>query len=1052
MGVLRESSSAYAAPIVIVRKKTGEMRMWVDYRAVNAKTPRDAYPLPRIEEALDILRGAKFFCSLDLAHGYYHIPIATEDIHKTAFRSGTGGLYEFTRMCFGLTGAPAKFMRLMDKLFGDLNFQSVLVYMDDILVFGATVEETLKRVEVVLHRLKVANLKIKPNKCQMFHEKLRYLGHIVSEERMEPDPGKITAITQWIQPTNVTELRQFLELCGYYRRFVPKFASIAGPLHRLTGGCGTKGKRKTKTSTVPPWEWTEECEAAFNKLKNALTDEPLLGYPDFRRPYILEIDASFRGLGAVLSQEQDGKVVVLSYASRTLRPAERNMDNYSTMKLEMLGLKWAVTEKFRDYLLGSECTVYTDNNPLSYLQTSARLGAMEMRWAAELAQFQLNIKYRSGKANSNADALSRKLQHEHEPHSARFEEIQWSAESGDTFGIHLGTRLSDVHNLVESELSSRQARSEELQSSASPADAINTFPGMSALEIRKLQDADDIVCCVRSYWNTGSPPTREQSKHESRPLRRVLKQWGRLEVMQDLLYKKAQLNGESCHQLLLPSALQMQVLHATHDNMGHQGFEKTLQLVQARCWWPGMSKDVEVYCKQCRRCVVSKAKKVKSTMGTLLAKRPLEVLAIDFTLLEPSTSGIGNALVLTDIFTKYTQVIPTRDQKARTVAKVLVKDWFVRFGVPQRIHSDQGRNFESTLVNELCAIYGIAKSRTTPYHPQGNAQAERFNRTLHDRLRTLPNKQKKHWPDHLPELVYSYNCTPHSTTSYSPYYLMFGRDPKLPLDHLLGRPSSDDDDQLDEYVASHQQNLRDAFRVASRYSENESLKRRTRNDKSANASDLPVGCRVFVRNVKSRGRSKMQDNWEEEPYRVLDRPNPEGNVYVVTLLDLDGPLRTLHRDKLLDARELVPEMEVDHGQDTRITTNGTTPSTVLPSEQDDEDFEVGLLRISPTRDHAGRSMATPFETTGEPPEDVDILQERLGEEDHLSEPCALRRSARQNAGQHSNPNRLPRATNVQVSRSMSLVAENQVDPAILATIAETQLMLVRLLTKSGAAK
>ena len=187
---------------------------------------------------------------------------------------------------------------------------------------------------------------------------------------------------------------------------------------------------------------------------------------------------------------------------------------------------------------------------------------------------------------------------------------------------------------------------------------------------------------------------------------------------------------------------------------------------------------------------------------------------------------------------------------------------------------------------------------------------------------------------------------------------------------------------------------------------------------------------------------------------MLDRPNPEGNVYVVTLLNADGPLRTLHRDKLLDARELVPEMEADHGQESRITTNGTTPSTVLPSEQDDEDFEVGLVRISPTRDHAGGGMATPFETTGEPPEDVDILQERLGEEAHLSEPCALRRSARQYAGQHSNPNRSQRATstNVQESRSMALVAENQVDPAVLATIAETQLMLVRLLTKSGVAK
>ena len=258
---------------------------------------------------------------------------------------------------------------------------------------------------------------------------------------------------------------------------------------------------------------------------------------------------------------------------------------------------------------------------------------------------------------------------------------------------------------------------------------------------------------------------------------------------------------------------------------------------------------------------------------------------------------------------------------------------------------------------------------------------------------------------------------------------MFGRDPKLPLDHLLGMPSSDEDDQLDEYVASHQRRLRDAFRVASRCSENESLKRRTRNDKSANASDMPVGCRVFVRNVKIRGRSKMQDNWEEEPYRVVDRPNPEGNVYVVTLLNADGPMRTLHREKLLDARELVPEMEAYPGQGSRITmTMGR--STALPNEQDDDDFEVGLLKIAPTVDQVGRDMATPFETTGEPQEHVDIQQDRLCEEDHSTEPCALRRSARQTAGQHSNPNRLPRATNVQESRSVALVVDNHVDPRL----------------------
>lgn len=277
-GIIRESASAYAAPIVIVRKKNGDLRMCIDYRGLNAKTHFDAYPLPRIEEALDVLRGAKYFCSLDLAHGYYQVPVAEEDIPKTAFRSGTGGLYEFTRMCFGLAGAPATFMRLMDKLFGDLNFRDVLIYLDDILVFGSTIEETLGRLETVLQRLQKENLKVKPAKCQMLHRKLRYLGHLVSEDGVAPDPGKLSAIRDWPRPSDARDVRKFLGLAGYYRRFVPQFAKVAQPLHLLVGGTGRKGK---KPPPQPPWNWSSECETAWQSLKDALTSAPILGYPDF---------------------------------------------------------------------------------------------------------------------------------------------------------------------------------------------------------------------------------------------------------------------------------------------------------------------------------------------------------------------------------------------------------------------------------------------------------------------------------------------------------------------------------------------------------------------------------------------------------------------------------------------------------------------------------------------------------------------------------------------------------------------------------------------------
>ncbi|PIK34057.1 hypothetical protein BSL78_29118 [Apostichopus japonicus] len=338
--VIQESSSPFASPVVLVRKKDGKLRLCVDYRALNNKTPKDAYPLPRIEEALDALKGAKYFCSLDLSHGYYQVPVAEEDVEKTAFPAGTGGLYEYLRMPFGLCNAPATFMRLMDHIFGDQNMQTLLIYLDDILVFGSTVEETTARLKMVIERLERHNLKLKPRRTPTFYEK-----------------------------------------------------------------------------------WESGHEEAFCSLKEKLLSSPILGYPVFTEPFILETDASFHGLGAVLSQKQGEKVVVLAYASRELRPHEKDMENYSSMKLELLALKWAITEKFRDLLIGAEFVVWTDNNPLSYLQTSTKLGATETRWTAELSPFRFKVKYRSGKSNQNADSLSRKTQHGTEPQTVRFEQI-----------------------------------------------------------------------------------------------------------------------------------------------------------------------------------------------------------------------------------------------------------------------------------------------------------------------------------------------------------------------------------------------------------------------------------------------------------------------------------------------------------------------------------------------------------------------------------------------------------------------------------------------------
>lgn len=275
---------------------------------------------------------------------------------------------------------------------------------------------------------------------------------------------------------------------------------------------------------------------------------------------------------------------------------------------------------------------------------------------------------------------------------------------------------------------------------------------------------------------------------------------------------------------------------------------------------------------------------------------------MDYTVLERSSSGVENVLVLTDVFTKFTQTVAIKDQKAVTVAKALVKEWSVRFGVPKRIHSDQGRNFEGKVIEELCKIYGIVKSRTSPYHPQGNGQCERFNRTMHDRLRTLDATKKKKWPEFLPELVHAFNCTPHSTTGYSPYYLFFGREPSLPVDYTLGLQDHAEE-EVSEWLTEHHKRLEEAFWMASERTEREALHRQRLSNVKADRTDLPIEARVFLQN-RVQGRNKVQDAWDPNPFKVVKRVK-DSNTYVVESLGEDGCRKTVYRTDMLHAKNLV---------------------------------------------------------------------------------------------------------------------------------------------------
>lgn len=989
--VIRESSSPYGSPIVLVKKKDGSLRMCVDYRQLNSKTRRDAFPLPRIEESLDALTGARWFSTLDLASGYNQVPVTEADRPKTAFCTPFG-LFEWNRMPFGLCNAPSTFQRLMQRLFGDQQCQSLLLYLDDIVVFSSTVEQHLERLEVVLGRLQEQGLKAKLNKCAFFQREVRYLGHVVSDQGVSTDPSKVEVVANWQPPATISDLRSFLGFASYYRRFVEGFAKLAAPLHKLVAELA--GKKSKGTERAMAEHWSEECQSNFDALKIKLTMAPVLAYADFSSPFILEVDASYGGLGAVLSQEQNGKVRPIAYASRGLRPTERNMSNYSSMKLEFLALKWAMSEKFREYLLGHKCIVYTDNNPLSHL-SSAKLGATEQRWAAQLAAFDFEIKYRSGRSNKNADALSRK--HPTEP--------------PDLAAMVPGTSLPEPLRLAL-----------QCENTTATQAAIAALPHHAPSDLHALQHADPVIQEVLEFWGQQRRPNYQERKRMSQPALTLLSQWGRLVEQDGVLFRRVFRpdGAEAVFQLLLPAALKPEVLAQVHQGHGHQGVERTLELLRQRCYWPGMSAEVAQWCRECERCQVAKDTHIPapSFMGHLVASCPNEILAIDFTLLEPSQNGIENVLVMTDVFSKYTLAVPTRDQRASTVAQVLVSEWFYKFGVPARVHSDQGRNFESSLIQQLCVLYGIVKSRTTPYHPAGNGQCERFNRTLHNLLRALPVSRKRDWHCCLPQVLYAYNTTPHQSTGESPFYLMFGQEPRLPVDFLLGRVSEPVGGEVNEWIQEHQTRLQLAFEGARERIRLAAERRGKNHDRHVREAPLEVGQLVWLRDHSARGRHKIQDLWGPVVYRVVRAPQEGGSVYTIAPTSDQTKVRQVHRTQL----KPVARAALQGG-----AVSPCSPPLDHPPSEDELSYDGDLFVLGPgTPIAAPARSAVVTQTTPRlllpPPDPIDPGSSNTSSAAIAEVPVVplvgpstshpgegvVRRSARSTAGQHPNVHHLPR--------------------------------------------
>lgn len=440
-----------------------------------------------------------------------------------------------------------------------------------------------------------------------------------------------------------------------------------------------------------------------------------------------------------------------------------------------------------------------------------------------------------------------------------------------------------------------------------------TLPGMTRESWREAQSQDPSINRVVKLVESAQKPSFKTLSDEQPEVKLLLREWNKLELREGILYRRCFDRGDMIHQLVLPEQHKDRALQGLHDEVGHLGAERVLSLARARFYWPRMKESIEKKCQTCERCFRRKAQPQKAApMVNIRTTYPLELVCMDYLSLEPDSHDTRNILVITDHFTKFAVAVPTKDQKARTVAKALWENFLVHYGFPSRLHSDQGRDFESRTIRELCSLIGAEKVRTTPYHPQGNP-VERFNRTLLSMLGTLEEKDKQHWRDFVKPLVHAYNCTRNDTTGYSPYELMFGRQPTLPVDLILGIDNPNETHQThSEYVQNLRQRLQESYTLAVENSKKTGERNKLRFDAKVRAAELVEGDRVLIRNVNIRGKHKLADKWEKSIHIVVKRIDG-GPVYVVKPERGSGPHRTLHRDLLLPCGFLPVEKTPEQG-------------------------------------------------------------------------------------------------------------------------------------------
>ena len=904
---IEPARSPWASRLVLVTKPDGSTRVCVDYRGVNKVTITDAYPTPRIEHILEKLSGNVFFSTFDCEKGYYQVGLTERTKNVSAFVCPFGQ-YRWTKMPFGLKNAPAVFQRLMDLILTGLSWECCMVFFDDIVVFSKSWEDHVRDLDMVFTTLGKAGMTLNFRKSVFAQQQLVYLGFLVNHEGLRPNPKKSEAVQSIPVPKNVGDLRTFLGMTSYFRRFILNYARVAKPLNELV----RKGSGRRKDPSSIESHWTVEHQQAFEKLKAALVSENMLIFPDLAKEFVLECDASDGALGAVLLQkDNEGRLRPVEYASRLLSPREQR---WTVTEREGLASVWGVRQ-FRHYLHGQRFKLITDHSAITYMMNQIDPKGRLARWVVTLQEFDFEVVHKPGKENKVADCLSRAHANSDSPAEDYDDDVPVPGMDDDfgptppfvepkaEFSLIIEAPTEDDAAIRKVMVDRRKQKEQSLPLNADESlKSLVDNPAEIPSKLWASAQLADPMWRVMRDWLMHKRLSKDQPDLNDWAVRAD----SEYEIHNDILCRRVKLDlaGHEIYRLVpvVPKLLQTKVLLRAHSrDCAHQGVNKTFDWIRRRFWWPGYFRDVRQAIRECTTCQATALPKGQTVIeGRIKAQREFDVLAIDLLKLPRSNKGFKYLLVAVDHFTRFAWVVPMKSKSAQATMDAF-QTLDIPVNKPRILLSDNGTEFCNEIFNQYCGAFGIKQHFTVPYHPQSDGVVERFNRTLISMLRAYSDESGENWPFLLKKVLAAYNGMRHPTIGMAPYTAMYKLERDADLFTIQGISDVCDHNEYSQL----REWLNDFYTKTNEWADH--ANNESRNDRpNFNVGDL-VWCRDYTVEKRRKVASEKADSISNGPGKLAMKWSGPwivtatwGNVVMTLRRVGGGQTRRAHTDQVKD--------------------------------------------------------------------------------------------------------------------------------------------------------